>query len=171
MILFFHTSFSAMVFFRSIFYSVFCYFCYPFTAFLCSASLRISSQNPSSGNTGFFGSKSKLSHPPRVTDLTHRAPVAMRPVHIHSWFLIAKVTRGFLKTYSCECLFREKTPCPSPIRCFKCQQFGHYESVCKCAAVSALCGQAEHNASPRLYFCGFASQFANQFRPIANQNF
>ena len=37
---------------------------------------------------------------------------------------------------------------PSPLRCFKCQKFGHYKSVCKRTATCALCGQAEHDASP-----------------------
>jgi hypothetical protein len=37
---------------------------------------------------------------------------------------------------------------PSPLRCFKCQKFGHYKSVCKRAAICAQCGHAEHDASP-----------------------
>ena len=33
---------------------------------------------------------------------------------------------------------------PSPLRCFKCQQYGHHKFVCKHDAKCARCGQAEH---------------------------
>ena len=46
---------------------------------------------------------------------------------------------------------------PSPLRCFKCQKFGHYKSVCKRAATCVLCGQAEHDASP----CGGPPKYVN----------
>jgi hypothetical protein len=37
---------------------------------------------------------------------------------------------------------------PSPLRCFKCQQFGHHRMACRRAALCARCGVAEHEGNP-----------------------
>ena len=37
---------------------------------------------------------------------------------------------------------------PNPLRCFKCQKFGHHQMVCKHTAVCARCGEAEHGEQP-----------------------
>ena len=37
---------------------------------------------------------------------------------------------------------------PRPLRCFKCQHFGHHQTHCKHAALCARCGQAEHGENP-----------------------
>ena len=37
---------------------------------------------------------------------------------------------------------------PNPLRCFKCQKFGHHQTLCKHAAVCARCGEAEHGEQP-----------------------
>ena len=36
---------------------------------------------------------------------------------------------------------------PNPIRCFKCQQYGHFNSVCKHSEVCAKCGKDDHTNS------------------------
>ena len=36
---------------------------------------------------------------------------------------------------------------PNPLRCFKCQRFGHHKDKCRREAVCARCGQAEHGES------------------------
>ncbi len=33
---------------------------------------------------------------------------------------------------------------PNPLRCFKCQRFGHHRDTCKKDAICARCGQAGH---------------------------
>jgi len=37
---------------------------------------------------------------------------------------------------------------PNPLRCFKCQKFGHHQSLCKHPAACARCGQATHSDDP-----------------------
>lgn len=37
---------------------------------------------------------------------------------------------------------------PNPLRCFKCQKYGHHVSTCKHEAVCGKCGSAEHDATP-----------------------
>jgi hypothetical protein len=37
---------------------------------------------------------------------------------------------------------------PNPLRCFKCQKFGHHQSLCKHPAACARCGQAAHGDDP-----------------------
>ena len=37
---------------------------------------------------------------------------------------------------------------PSPLRCFKCQRFGHSKFACKRSAICARCGSEEHGENP-----------------------
>jgi hypothetical protein len=37
---------------------------------------------------------------------------------------------------------------PNPLRCFKCQKYGHHQSLCKHPAACARCGQAAHGDDP-----------------------
>jgi hypothetical protein len=37
---------------------------------------------------------------------------------------------------------------PNPLRCFKCQAFGHHQSVCKNDAICSKCGLASHGEEP-----------------------
>jgi hypothetical protein len=37
---------------------------------------------------------------------------------------------------------------PNPLRCFKCQKYGHHQTLCKHPAACARCGQAAHGDDP-----------------------
>ena len=55
----------------------------------------------------------------------------------HSEQLPEKVKIGYQ-------IFKVEPYIPSPLRCFKCQKFGHHSNNCKRQAICARCGSADH---------------------------